>query len=132
MIEDHEVDLLFARESHLQSEHLPPLLYPHLSDRSLWAAAEPNPWGVAVFLDKAKDLQSTVPTTCNPHSRLRRSNEQHSYALLAHPAAYPQSIVRSKRVVVYATRGKDRLWIGWPRKGGAIIIASMAVASFVL
>jgi len=49
MLEDHAVELLLAQESYAQVEHLPPLLYPELEGRSVWAKAAGNQWGSAVF-----------------------------------------------------------------------------------
>ncbi|MEZ6056951.1 MAG: hypothetical protein R3C01_09615 [Planctomycetaceae bacterium] len=49
MIEDHHVDLLFVQESYPHEEHLPPLLFPALRDRSVWANASQNKWGSGLF-----------------------------------------------------------------------------------
>lgn len=49
MIDDHAVDLLLAQESYPHDEHLPPLMFPAARGRSVWAMAEKNGWGSAVF-----------------------------------------------------------------------------------
>lgn len=49
MIEDHSVDLLLVQESYPAEEHLPPLLFPHAQEQSVWAEVSENRWGSAVF-----------------------------------------------------------------------------------
>src|SRR5262249_4120913 len=45
----HAVDLLLVQESYAHNEHLPPLLYPNAAKQSVWAMAENNRWGSAVY-----------------------------------------------------------------------------------
>jgi exonuclease III len=49
MIEDYGVDLLLVQESYTHDEHLPPLIYPNARSQSVWALAEPNRWGSAIY-----------------------------------------------------------------------------------
>lgn len=49
MIEDQGVELLLVQESYPHDEHLPPLLYPELRQRSVWEMVERNGWGSAIY-----------------------------------------------------------------------------------
>lgn len=46
---DLGVDLLLVQESYPHDEHLPPLLYQDLRNRSVWEKVEQNSWGSVVF-----------------------------------------------------------------------------------
>jgi len=61
MIEDHGIDLLLIQESYPHDEHLPPLIYPELRQRSVWEMVERNGWGSAVYSSSGSLKQISVP-----------------------------------------------------------------------
>ena len=61
MIEGLGVELLLLQESYPHDEHLPPLLYPELRQRSAWEMVERNGWGSAVYSGTGSLESISVP-----------------------------------------------------------------------
>ena len=59
LLDEHAVDLLLVQESHHPDEHLPPLLFPDVAERSVWRPV--SKWGSGIYCATAPIRELPLP-----------------------------------------------------------------------